>query len=678
MKLWEIYAELGIDTSKYDSQIDEAIKKAQTLNDTLSGVGASTSGTGTNAASVAVGNLASQAITRGLSDLVDVTGKSIDLASHKGEVQNVVNQVFGSVNASMLEVWAKSAKEQFGLGSVRAKEYAGQFGSMFSAAGIAEDEVYSMSTDLTRLAGDIASFHDQSFDTVYGRLYSAMTGQARPLRGYGVDMTVKNMEAFAQSQGYSGKWNDLSSAEQYALRYDYIMANTKAQQGDFQRTLPTSMANQRRLAEENIAELQTSYGESFLDVVTGGYKAINSLFGTSAPALSDTLDAYDNAQKSTQENLAQTARDADSLIGILAEMEGQTSRTAEEQLRWDSALRTLSTNVPGMADLIDLTNGSINGGTEALREHREAWLADSMAAAEAVSQLGKLEALANAEKALADSQVGYRVAQEGAESSFSEVLKNAQSLSEMMAAYDQLDAGAYFDKTEQSARKLLSTFNDMPGWYNGAEFAGLSESLAASLAAYDDSTGKAKAMDEQVKSLTSQIESARGELGFYNTSLSGVVDQTSATIEGLNQSDAAYQNGLSTALGYAAGLGAGMGSVQNAADALRRAGNPGRGTAVDDVDGSHAAGLSYVPFDDYKAYLHRGESVLTRQDAEEWRSGVSGRITRADLDAMADRIVAGVASMSLNMDGKAVGRIVSQTVSEMIAKETRNSRRYKA
>ena len=44
------------------------------------------------------------------------------------------------------------------------------------------------------------------------------------------------------------------------------------------------------------------------------------------------------------------------------------------------------------------------------------------------------------------------------------------------------------------------------------------------------------------------------------------------------------------------------------------------------TDGSHAAGLSRVPFDGYIAELHQGESVLPRREADKWREnkGASG------------------------------------------------------
>ena len=40
--------------------------------------------------------------------------------------------------------------------------------------------------------------------------------------------------------------------------------------------------------------------------------------------------------------------------------------------------------------------------------------------------------------------------------------------------------------------------------------------------------------------------------------------------------------------------------------------------------GSHATGLAYVPWDGYRAELHKGEMVLTAEQAENYRQGNSG------------------------------------------------------
>lgn len=46
------------------------------------------------------------------------------------------------------------------------------------------------------------------------------------------------------------------------------------------------------------------------------------------------------------------------------------------------------------------------------------------------------------------------------------------------------------------------------------------------------------------------------------------------------------------------------------------------------VDGSHAGGLNYVPFDGYLARLHRGEAVLTAAEAAAYRSGKTGQTNK--------------------------------------------------
>ena len=78
------------------------------------------------------------------------------------------------------------------------------------------------------------------------------------------------------------------------------------------------------------------------------------------------------------------------------------------------------------------------------------------------------------------------------------------------------------------------------------------------------------------------------------------------------------------------------------------------------VDGSHAGGLSFVPFDGYRAELHKGERVLTRQEADYFRTArdtvtvhkniqnqfniqvyaATGQDEEAIAEAVADRVVA--------------------------------------
>jgi len=71
----------------------------------------------------------------------------------------------------------------------------------------------------------------------------------------------------------------------------------------------------------------------------------------------------------------------------------------------------------------------------------------------------------------------------------------------------------------------------------------------------------------------------------------------------------------------------------------------------------HESGLSYVPYNNYAAFLHEGEMVLTRAQADAYRGGGS-----IDYNAMAAAMSAAVGSMSIGLDGETVGRVISPRV----------------
>lgn len=91
----------------------------------------------------------------------------------------------------------------------------------------------------------------------------------------------------------------------------------------------------------------------------------------------------------------------------------------------------------------------------------------------------------------------------------------------------------------------------------------------------------------------------------------------------------------------------------------------GMGVNPDNIHtNSHATGLEYVPWDGYRAILHKGESVLTRAQAQNWREG--NRIGSAPAVSAADianAVAAAVSGMRVVMDGESVGTIVAPYVS---------------
>lgn len=78
----------------------------------------------------------------------------------------------------------------------------------------------------------------------------------------------------------------------------------------------------------------------------------------------------------------------------------------------------------------------------------------------------------------------------------------------------------------------------------------------------------------------------------------------------------------------------------------------------------NAKGLNYVPYDNYPALLHRGETVLNQDDGRRWRQGGSGGFNSRDLyGAIASAVASAVSEIQINLDGKSVGNAVTNQVS---------------
>ena len=205
--------------------------------------------------------------------------EAIDLSSSLTEVQNVVDTTFGKMT-SKVDDFAKNSIEQFGMSELAVKQYSSNFQAMGQAMGISSDLVgkanrflneqtkgyvelsnsmADVSLNLTKLTADIASFYDKSQADVAEDLRAIFTGQVVPLRKYGIDLTQATLKEWALKNGLDADIKSMTQAQKTMLRYQYVMANTIAAQGDFAKTSDT-WANQLRILSENFKSLGTIIG----------------------------------------------------------------------------------------------------------------------------------------------------------------------------------------------------------------------------------------------------------------------------------------------------------------------------------------------------------------------------------------------------------------------------------
>ena len=224
-----------------------------------------------------------------IKQLVQFSQKAIDLGSDLQEVENVVGSVFTTMS-EQVDAFAKNAAETAGLSETMAKRYTGTFGAMAKAFGFAESESFAMSTALTQLAGDVASFYNITQDEAYTKLKSVFTGETETLKDLGVVMTQSALDSFAMAEGLGKTTKQMSEQEKVALRYRFVMNQLSTASGDFLRT-SDSWANQTRLLKLNIESIMATFGQGLINFFTPVIKLVNTLLSKIA-TLANSFKAF--------------------------------------------------------------------------------------------------------------------------------------------------------------------------------------------------------------------------------------------------------------------------------------------------------------------------------------------------------------------------------------------------
>ena len=209
--------------------------------------------------------------------IVDFGAECIKLGSDLQEVQNVVDVTFPSMS-KRVDAFAKQAITSFGLPETMAKRFTGTFGAMAKAFGFNEQAAYEMSTTLTGLAGDVASFYNISQDEAYTKLKSVFTGETESLKDLGVVMTQAALDQYALANGFGKTTSAMSEAEKVALRYQFVQDQLSTAAGDFART-SDSWANQVRVLQLQFDSLRATIGQGLINVLTPVIKVINTIIG---------------------------------------------------------------------------------------------------------------------------------------------------------------------------------------------------------------------------------------------------------------------------------------------------------------------------------------------------------------------------------------------------------------
>ena len=263
--------------------------------------------------------------------LIQFGKESIELGSDLAEVQNVVDVTFTTMSDKVNE-FAKNAMTSAGLSETMAKRYVGTFGAMSKSFGFSEAQAYDMSTALTQLTGDVASFYNISQDLAYIKLKSVFTGETETLKDLGVVMTQSALDQYALANGYGKTTSAMTEQEKVSLRLAFVQKQLSAASGDFIRT-SDSWANQVRVMQLQLQSLKATVGQGLINIFTPVLKVINILLGklaTLANAFKSFTELITGKKSSGQISGSGAGLAGTNVIADTADQYGQAADNAEK------------------------------------------------------------------------------------------------------------------------------------------------------------------------------------------------------------------------------------------------------------------------------------------------------------------------------------------------------------
>lgn len=314
--------------------------------------------------------LSSMGIYLGLYGAIRGIKNAIDISSTLTEVQNVVDVTFGDMSKKVNE-FAQDSIRQFGMSELTLKQTASRFQAMGTAMGIdsslikkaneflnkqtdgyigLSDSMADVSLNLTKLTADMASLYNIDQDVVSQDLAAIFTGQTRPLRDYGLDLTQATLKEWAMKQGLDSDIASMSQAEKTMLRYQYVLANTQTAQGDFARTAD-SWANQIRILKQSFEQLGSVIGGALINAFKPFVKALNSVLLVVISFVTKVTNAlgaifgwkYEDSGAGLADNFSDAAESADDV----ADSTGQAAKNIDKMnkgVRQFDELKLITTN----------------------------------------------------------------------------------------------------------------------------------------------------------------------------------------------------------------------------------------------------------------------------------------------------------------------------------------------
>ena len=190
--------------------------------------------------------------------LKNVLQDAIEISASWVENLNLLEVTYKETTDNALGL-VKAMSTNFGLDPNDIVQYSATFMQMANAMGQARDTAYTMSTALTQIALDLASLRNVTFGQAVSDFESAIAGQVKPVRKYGMDITSFSIDDLLKRQGLSGSSTRMTMLDKQLARTILLIEQSRDAWGDYAKTINT-FANQQKVLVAQYNQLLRALG----------------------------------------------------------------------------------------------------------------------------------------------------------------------------------------------------------------------------------------------------------------------------------------------------------------------------------------------------------------------------------------------------------------------------------
>lgn len=201
-------------------------------------------------------------------------------ARDAGETESKFATVFKNISGGS-EKAAKELASNFGLAQSKAKELLGDTGDLLSGFGFTQESALNLSTQVNKLAVDLASFTNFSggAEGASAALTKALLGERESLKSLGIAILEKDVKAKVSQLIAEG--HTFATMRQAKAQATLLIAleQSKNAIGDFART-SEDLANQERITAAAQKDLAVSFGKLLIPLSLKYTRAKRALINT--------------------------------------------------------------------------------------------------------------------------------------------------------------------------------------------------------------------------------------------------------------------------------------------------------------------------------------------------------------------------------------------------------------